>query len=485
MKKIQSLLMCDFYKTSHRAQYPEKTEIVYETWTPRMSRIPGIKKVSVFGIQGFIKEHIIEGFNENFFDKPLQEVIEDYQRIMKNCVGPDAADCQHIIDLHNLGYLPIEINALDEGMSVDIRVPMMTIENTHPDFFWLPGFFETFMSLEIWKPMTSMTLANEYKRILSEYAIETTGSDDFVKFQGHDFSMRGMGSYSTACTTGAGHLAAGFAGTDTIPAILYLEQYYGADVEKELVGCSIPATEHSVMCAGGVENEFETNRRLIEDVYPNGMISIVMDSWDLFGALENIIKPLKDSIMKRDGKVVIRPDSGDPADIVCGTKDQKGVIEILWEIFGGTVTEQGFKVLDPHIGCIYGDAITLERCNDICKRLKEKGFASTNMVFGIGSFTYQYVTRDTFGFALKSTSVTIDGVEKQIFKDPKTDSGMKKSQKGRVAVYDNGTKFIDGLSKSEVGENLLTLVFKDGNLFKDLTLSQIRKNGEKSCQTKE
>lgn len=492
--KVPATLLCDFYKVSHREQYPDKTETVYSTWTPRSNKHhPSTDKVVVFGMQGFTKKYLINYFNDNFFSRPLDEVINEYSRMIKFALGVQNPSTKHIEDLHNLGYLPIKLRALPEGSVVPLRVPMMTIENTDPKFFWLTNFLETLLSNELWMASTSATIAKEYKGILNRYA-EETGNVDFVQFQGHDFSMRGMGCVESASVSGAGHLLS-FVGTDTIPAICYHEEYYNADIEKELVGTSIPATEHSVMCAGGDgDNEFNTYKRLITEVYPSGFVSIVSDTWDLWSCLEHIIKPLKNEIMARDGKVIIRPDSGNPVDIICGTSfnynpshgeialeeyakpSWKGLIEILWDIFGGTVNDKGYKELDPHIGAIYGDSITLDRCEQICKRLKDKGFASTNMVYGIGSYTYQHNTRDSFGFALKSTMCVIDGVEKQIYKNPTTDDGTKKSNTGVVAIQKVNGEYmcIDGLNKDHQLNDLMRDVFVDGNLMIDESLKDIR-----------
>lgn len=485
MKTVPATLLCDFYKISHRPQYPFNTQKVYATWTPRMSRISKINGVISFGFQAFIQKYLIDFFNENFFSRPEMEVVCEYRRIIKYALGDADPDTSHISALHQLGYLPVEIRAVEEGKRVPIRVPMMTIHNTLPEFFWLTNYLETIMSAELWLPMTSATIANKYRGILNKAARLTTGSIDGVEYQGHDFSMRGMASLEAAMSSGAGHLLS-FVGTDTIPAIIYLEQYYGANVETECVGTSIPATEHSVMCAHG-RDELASYTRLIKEVYPKGLLSIVSDTWDLWEVLTKVIAPLKKDILARDGKIVIRPDSGDPVDIVCGNpngateEERKGVVEILWDIFGGTVTEQGYKVLDPHIGCIYGDAITPERCEQICGRLAKKGFTSTNMVFGIGSFTYQYNTRDTFGFALKSTLAVVNSEERHIYKDPKTDDGTKKSQRGGVGVHqrddNNLIECVDGLSFEEATKyegNLLTPIFKDGKALTFYSLKEIR-----------
>lgn len=490
----EATLMADFYKVSHRIQYPAKTEKVYSTWTPRASRINGIDKVVCFGVQSFIKEYIVDYFNDNFFKRPVEDVIKEYTRVIKYALQDPNPDASHIKALHELGYLPIEIKAVPEGTLIPIRCPMLTIENTLPEFFWLTNYLETLMSCELWMPMTSATIALQYRKLLNDWA-KKTNSDmiGFVPWQGHDFSMRGMSSIDSAAKSGAGHLLS-FYGSDTIPAISYLEQYYGANIENELVGGSVPATEHSVMCAGGKEDEYETFRRIVTELYPKGIVSIVSDTWDLWHVLSNTIPSLKNEIMKRDGKIVIRPDSGNPVDIICGDESstnisaRKGVIEILWDIFGGTITKEGYKQLDPHIGCIYGDAITIERCTQICERLANKGFASTNMVYGIGSFTYQYNTRDTFGFALKSTYVVIDGKEINIFKDPVTDNGIKKSQTGKVAVVESdiGIGCVDGLNAEQENNitlddnNILETVFENGYRKDIQSLTKIRERISKN-----
>ncbi len=475
---MNPLLLTDGYKLDHRRQYPEKTTLVYSNWTPRKSRIEGIDKVVFFGLQYFIKKYLMEMFDTEFFGRPKTEILRQYERRINNYLGEHSVGVQHIADLHDLGYLPIVIKALPEGTEVPMRVPMFTLYNTKPEFFWLTNYFETLMSTVIWMPCTSATIAKAYRKVLDRYAEETSTQPGFVDWQGHDFSMRGMAGIEAAMLSGAGHLLS-FTGTDTIPAIDFMEKYYGANSDAELIGGSVAATEHSVMCMGTLEDELGTFKRLITEVYPAGIVSIVSDTWDLWKVLTDYLPALKSDILARNGKVVIRPDSGDPVDIICGNPEgdspavQKGVIELLWDVFGGTTNDKGYKELDPHIGAIYGDSITVERAKAICERLKAKGFASTNIVLGIGSYTYQYNTRDTFGFAMKATYGEVGGNGRAIFKDPVTDDGAKKSAKGLLQITDDLT-LIDHVSWDEEAEGALKMVFKDGNLIEEYTLQEIR-----------
>lgn len=479
---MNPLLLTDGYKVDHRRQYPEGTTLVYSNWTPRKSRIENVDEVVFFGLQYFIKKYIIEDFESSFFRQPKEEVVKKYARRINNYLGENQVGSKHIEDLHDLGYIPMVFKALPEGASVPVRVPMFTMYNTKPEFFWLTNYFETLLSAVIWLPCNSATIARQYRKVLDRFAKETSSVPEFVNWQAHDFSMRGMGGVEAAVTSAAGHLLS-FTGTDTIPAIDFFEEYYNANSDKELIGGSVAATEHSVMCMGTTEGEFETFERLITKVYPKGIVSIVSDTWDLWKVLTDYLPRLKNNIVSREGKVVVRPDSGDPIHILCGNpygkteEERKGVIKLLWDVFGGTINDKGYKELVPQIGAIYGDSITIERATKICEKLKEKGFASTNVVLGIGSFTYQYNTRDTFGFAMKATYGEVNGEGRAIFKDPITDDGTKKSAKGLMKIeLENGTyKLIDQVSWDEEKKGELKEVFRDGKLLIDYSLAGIRK----------
>jgi len=522
-------LTADAYKFSHPPQYPRHTEFVCSNTTNRGSRMEGVDSVVIFGTQYLIQEYLLNNWQKNFFDVDKEKAVAKFKRMTDNVLGKGSVDAQLMADLHDLGYLPLHIRALPEGTICPIKVPMMTIINTNAKFYWLTNFIETLTQTVLWQGMVSATIAVEYRKLLDKYAAETSDTPEFVDWQAHDFSMRGMSSIETGAVSGAAHLLS-FTGTDTFTAIEFLEEYYGANVETELVGSSVPATEHAVMCAGKKDSEQETFRRLIEDVYPKGIVSIVSDTWDFWAVLNNILPALKDKIMARDGKVVIRPDSGDPVKIVTGyfpknvpyssedylarierqsfhmkiwannddfdavkTTDGRyfdadgdelsqeeilGAIVTLDSVFGHTVNSKGFKVLDPHIGLIYGDSITLKRCQQICERLKRKCYASTNVVFGVGSYTYQYNTRDTFSMACKATWVMNSGVGYAISKDPKTDNGHKKSASGLLKVVRIAGKLTlredVTMREVEMEDNELKTIFLNGIAYNVQTLSSIR-----------
>lgn len=572
----EAILLTDGYKLDHRRQYPEGTEHVYSNWTPRSSKyFPEAGEGSVvFGIQYFIKEYLMNQFQAKFFNQPKDIAVNDFERRIRTFLGPDNnVGTKHIEDLWDLQYLPIKIKALPEGSLCPIRVPMMTLVNTHPDYFWLTNFFETLISTTLWLPCTSATSARLYKKELVRHAHKTGFSSDIaLGFLCHDFSMRGMAGVEAAIMSGMAHMTS-FFGSETIPAIEAIETYYNTNAEDELIASTIPATEHSVMCAGGIDDEFDTFERLITETYPQGYVSIVSDTWDFWKVMTEYLPKLKDTILTRNGRVVIRPDSGDPVDIICGINNDvvhidddfidireaesfceemilekvreitphgkhgpteyslvfeyngkyteitltniswnrydkqyyyidmwekpkftfkeldntlyKGAYEILWDIFGGHINEKGYKVLDPHVGMIYGDSITLERQKEIYRRLEDKGFAATNLVLGVGSFTYQYKSRDSLGFAMKATWCQINGEGKEIYKDPKTDDGVKKSLRGLICVGRNNEGelvALDQVDKEIEDQGELETVFQDGKLLKDWTLNEIRTNIDKSIK---
>lgn len=491
MFTINPLLRTDSYKLSHIFMYPEGLENVYSNYTNRGSRIEGVNHVVHFGLQAYLT-NLQEDF-EAFFNAPKEVVVEEYRQTVSSFVSPGFS-VQHIADLHDLGYVPVRFSGVPEGTLVPIKVPSLTIESTHKDFAWLVNYFETDLSASIWHPSTVATIAWDLRRVLEKAAALTGGPKEAVDFQLHDFSYRGHTNYLSAAAAGAGHLLS-FFGSDVVPAVPFVNKYYPGE-ENGLIAASVPATEHSVMCMGGEEDELETFRRLLK-TYPSGILSVVSDTWDFFKVLTEYLPALKDEIMARDGKLVIRPDSGDPADIVCGlntngkvlwdndiadireTPAFKGAIELLWDVFGGTVNEAGFKELDPHIGLIYGDSITKDRMIDINARLYHKGFASTNWVAGVGSYSYQYNTRDTFGSAVKATEGVVDGERRNIKKNPKTDSGLKKSATGRLAVLHqaNGNLYlVEKATPEQEADSLIQPVWENGKFIRTYSFAGVRAN---------
>lgn len=529
-------LLIDGYKIDHRRQYDPNITLVFSNLTARKTR-RGVDKVGMFGLQYFIKKYLIEEWNANFFSKGKDEVSADFTNRINAYLGPNSIGSEHLKELHDLGYLPICIYALPEGTMHGIKIPSVVFWSTNKKFAWFTNYIETIFSTTIWGPSTSMTTAFYFRQLLESFARETVGDTSFVQWQGHDFSFRGMFGLEAACMSGGAHLIA-FTGSDTIPAVEWLEKYYNADYQSELIAGSVAATEHSVACstilnfvdkirvektANGervIEDELmeladiEYVRHLIQDIYPTGIVSIVADSFDYWTTITKTARALKDIIMARNGTVTFRPDTGDPVKIVCGYKwtdidnldkaseslffdyevikfkgvfyshlgevlpehEVKGSIECLWDIFGGTVSEQGYKVLDSHVKLIYGDSITYERCRDICQGLKNKGFASTNIVFGVGSFTYQYVTRDTDGYAVKATYCEVNGKPLNIYKAPKTDDGTKKSATGLLAVYEKDGEFTlkERATWEEVKNCAFVPIFDSGTLLKDWTLAEVR-----------
>jgi len=571
---MNALFETDAYKLSHAGFMNEGTNMIYSNLTARSSkwfncnRDDYDEKVSFFGLQYFIKDFLLDEFNKSFFHVPKEKALARLKRRFDSYLGKDSVDIEHFGELHDLGYLPIEIRAFREGSVVPIRVPMMTIHNTHPRFAWLTNYLETVISQELWQPITGATISREFRKLCEKYADKTCDDKSHVQFQCHNFSARGMAGRHAAAIGGAAHLAY-FVGTDTVSSIDLIEAFYNADATKEFISTSVPATEHSISCLGiATDGELETFRRWITKDYPTGIVSMVSDTIDHFRVLTEYLPQLKDDILNRKpdalglSKVVIRPDSGVPEDIICGTArihklnkceslddakdwaedilveivsdetahgecgdyssygyfeydgtiykaeveiewnrhdkqyyyidghslvsfepasltpEEKGSIEILWEIFGGTYNSKGYKVLDSHIGLIYGDSITLPRLKEIFSRLEEKGFASSNVVVGIGSFSLSYNSRDSLGMAIKATYAEVNGVGYNLFKDPKTDSGTKKSAKGLLKpVLENGIivcKEEQTWEQLNEPDNLHEVIFKNGELVVDDTFSDIR-----------
>ncbi|AGZ17565.1 nicotinamide phosphoribosyl transferase [Escherichia phage 4MG] len=552
LHKESPLVFADFYKPSHISMYDRRSEIVQDNMTPRNAKhfihfADNDQRVMMAGLQGFIKWFLIDLFNENFFKMKKKAAIAQYKEICELSIGPDMVETWGFEKLHDLGYLPLEIRSIPEGTLSPVQVPLFTIQNTHPDFYWLPNFLESVISAETWKTITTATTFWQYRKLSEAYAAETCDNNLHVPFQNHCFAYRGESGTHDAAQSEFGQLINSM-GTDTIPAILYANRYY--NMKGKFVAGSIPASEHSVATTNigfivgrlKTENpdlsldelrflaEVEFLKRYITEIFPKGFVSYVADSYDFWAIITRAALILKEEIMARDGRVVFRPDSGIPEHIIAGYRyigdfetlseakdaawesekgevvsvkgkyyniefdedtdyldlepsdlqdhEVKGAIQCLWEIFGGEVNSKGYKVLDSHVGLIYGDSITVARAKDIFERLKDKGFASSNIVYGVGSFTTQYTTRDSLGMAVKATGAVIDGQQIMVVKEPKTDLG-KKSAKGFLKVVRNmfgQLELIDNCQLEDVqsDDNELRRVFYNGKLIVDEDLTTIR-----------
>ena len=490
---MNPLLLIDFYKATHSSQYPVGLTKMVSYYTPRMSRLADVDRVTFFGLQGFIKDYLIKEFNENFFFRPEEEVMEEYTRLLDNTLGIKSYDGEKIRNLHQLGYLPLAISAVPEGTRTKVGVPQIEITNTHPDFVWLVNTIETLLSDSMWHTQISAEVGNRYWNIVEKYWKKTFDEEvvDPHRLLG-DFSMRGQQSAESAIRSSAAWLL-NFYNTATVPAINWLEKNYNCDVTKDVVGYGAISTEHSVMCSNfSVDGDEITQvKRLLTEIYPNHSFSMVSDSYDYWNLVDNILPQCKEEILAHNGCLLIRGDSGDPVEVVTKT------VFHLWDIFGGTVNNKGYKVLNSHIKAIYGDSITQRRCEAIYKILEEAGFAVSNVALGVGSFSfmcletedengnivYNPYTRDTFGVAIKTTyAEDANRNPIMIFKQPK-EASWKVSQKGCCKVAMDGMSYTDQLTFFDANaspDNLLDLVYYNGEIVKEYTLDEVRENLRRS-----
>ena len=479
MDNTMALLLSDTYKQCHDRMYPKGLKKLVSYWVPRKSMLEKQDKMVFFGLQAFVKNYLLEYFKENFFDLSEEELLALYQGSMNVQIGEGNYDLDKVVKLHKLGYLPLEIRALPEGTLVPMNVPCIELTNTHEDFAWLVQWIECILQVELWKPCCHATIGHMYREIADYWYGKTTDNLP-SEMACADFGMRGMSCMEEATRCSASWLLS-FNKTSTIPAINYINKYYNADCKNNGLGIGAVSTEHSVMGANFAIDGDEVTfvKRLLNELYPNTSFSMVSDTYDYWNMINNILPQVKEDILNHNGKLLVRPDSGDIVEISVKT------VERLWEIFGGTVNEKGYKVLDPHIGIIYGDGCTLSNVDTIWRELEMRGFAANNIAYGVGAFCFTaivedgkmiVVTRDTFGIAMKATYGIIDDKKLMIYKDPKTDtSKLKKSHKGCCKVYEENGELLCQDGFMEMAEDsLLTTVFKDGKLVREDNFMDIR-----------
>ncbi len=460
------LLMTDAYKFGgHIEQYPEGINKIYSYLISRSDH--KYKKQMFFGLQYYLKEYL---------KCPTWVDVEEAFKYMEMILGhvPRKA-FEQFHWLRRLEYLPLKIKAVPEGMVLPVKNVLMTITNTHPDFYWLVGYVESLL-LKVWNTISVATYSYEMKKLITKYVEMTCNDNSVIPFMCHDFGYRGCSSEETAALSGAGHLC-NFVGTDTIPAVKLLHDYYGS---TQPIGLSVPASEHSVMCCYGRDNEIEAFRNMLR-LYPTGIVSIVADSYDLWNVLEKVLPALKNEILARDGKVVIRPDSGDPHRIICGNPggvssvERAGCLRALEKIFGSMVNSKGYKVLNPKIGLIYGDGMYYERYKHILQDMQAMDYAASNLVIGVGGLLLQQHNRDDLGITFKATYGEKNRVPFDIVKDPITDH-KKKSHQGLLCLQEKdgviSTK--EHCSPEEEQRGLLHLVYEDGKLYNETNLDEIR-----------
>lgn len=456
------LLATDSYKITHYKQYPPDVSKIYSYFECRRKKGSQFNEVVFFGLQYLLKKYLT---GRVVTEDKIQEAKIFYQMHFKQAVF-DEEGWRKILEKHD-GRLPIRIKAVPEGRIIPRGNVLFTVENTDPSFFWLTNYIET-MLVQMWYPITVATISREFKKILAKHLKATSGSLEGLNEKLHDFGYRGVSSQESAALGGAAHLV-NFCSTDTVAGLLMAQRYYACP----MAGFSIPAAEHSTIISWGRNHEKEAFEQVL-DQFSSGPVSVVSDSYDIFNACKHIWgDKLKERVMERsqDSCLVIRPDSGDPAETLIE------VIKILEECFGSSKNSVGFKVLPSYLRIIQGDGIDLISINEILQKLSEEGWSAENVLFGCGSALLQKLNRDTLSCAFKCSYVETNGKGMDVYKQPVTDPS-KGSKRGRLSLRRNSSGFIEtverGVGKPE--EDLLVTVFENGVLLHEYSLDEIRKN---------
>lgn len=459
------ILNTDSYKTSHFKQYPPLTEKINSYIEARGvdDSFPRFRTTLFFGLQMFIKQYLSKPITKE--DIREAEEIFDLHGVPFNRVGWETVLYKHG------GYLPIEIFALPEGSHVPLRTPLLQVRNTDETLPWLTSYIETALLRAIWYPTTVATLSSHIKNtVLRDYIRKTAEDESVIDFMLHDFGARGASSLESAGIGGLAHLV-NFKGTDTIEALLNARRYYHATMPA----FSIPAAEHSTITSWGRDGEAKAYENMV-DQFGDKLYAVVSDSYDLFNAIENIWgKQLKDKVIAQGGRLVVRPDSGDPLYVV------PKAIELLGAAFGYTVNKKGYKVLHPSVRLIQGDGVNVKSIDGILYELMKAGWSAENVVFGMGGALLQKVDRDTLKFAMKASAISKSGYWSDVYKEPKTDPG-KNSKRGILAVMDKFTTIRAEdvyLTDKYIGQtDQLGLVYDTGELIVDETFDTIRERAK-------
>lgn len=465
MKLAKNIILnTDSYKVSMFKQYPAGTTGVYSYIESRGGRYD---RTVFFGLQAFIKEYLLGPITQSDIDL-ADEILTQHGEPFNR------AGWQYILDKHN-GYLPVVIRAVPEGTVVPVKNVLATIENTDPECFWLTTWLETALLRAIWYPVTVATQSKYIKNTILEY-LEKSGDPSTIDFKLHDFGARGVSSMESAGIGGAAHLV-NFMGTDTISGVLYAREFYSAGI----AGFSIPAAEHSTITSWGRADEVKAYSNMVAQFgKPGSILAVVSDSYDIYNACKLWGTELKQQVVDSGATVVIRPDSGDPAEVL------PKMIRILGETFGYTTNTKGYKVLN-NVRLIWGDGINQMSIRTIYSVMTDlNGWSADNFAFGMGGALLQQLDRDTQKFAMKCSSACVNGEWVDVFKDPITDK-VKASKKGRVTLWKSGGEFVTsvdapkGWSDKAIGPwtEVLEEVYRDGKLVKEIDFATVRANSNK------
>lgn len=443
-----SILNTDSYKASHYLQYPPGAEVVSSYIESRGGQF---REALFFGLQAHLKETL---------SRPITAADIDEAEALFQAHGEPFNRSGWEVILHEYGgYMPVEISALPEGMVVPTGTALVQVQNTDPRLFWLTAYLETGLLRAVWYPTTVATVSWQAKQVIRRYLQATSEQPEAeLPFKLHDFGARGASSQESAALGGMAHLV-NFMGTDTVAALVAARRYYGAD----MAGFSIPAAEHSTITSWGREAEAEAYANMITQFGKRGgLVAVVSDSYDLFHAVSQIWgKQLRWQVEESGATLVVRPDSGQPERIV------PEVLERLYAAFGGRVNAKGYRVLSDCVRVIQGDGVDVTTIPVILESVKQAGFSTENVAFGMGAGLLQKVDRDTLSFAMKASAIRVHGQWRDVYKQPVTDPG-KSSKRGRLAVVrtDSGIETIreDALAGRE---NLLRPVYRNGELLVD------------------
>ena len=474
------LLATDVYKMGHMEQFCPGTEQVYAHLVARSGKT--FDKTVFLGLQYYMQVYLARKL------KPW--MAEEFLNARKHILGANSDEVStKIRALAALGYFPISIKAVPEGTVMPVKNVLMTITNTKPGFGWVVGFLESLI-IKVWDEITGGACGYHYRTLVDQMWSETVDEDMFFlkNFAVHDFGYRGCKTEEEAGLSGMAFLAGYHGlGSDTVPALPFIVRHYQGEMQdaNAPIMLSVPASEHSVMCSFGREDELAAFRHMLA-TYPSGIVSIVSDTFNIYRVLTEFAEILKPTILARPAgsKVVFRPDSGNPEYVICGNPDAplgspewKGALRLLDEMFGSTVNNKGYKVLNPAVGLIYGDGMYFDRFERTLRRMQSMGYAASNLVIGVGGILRGH-SRDAMGFAVKATYVVVHGEERAIMKDPITDAG-KKSLKGLMVLerdQHGNYMTVDEVDWAREGGGELILVFKDGKILREYTWSEVLAN---------